>query len=120
MKTPSASTTRIIAIMAVTVCLAVCSVNRLWAGIEPSPFRELIEGVCELDLNRGIEKSLVTKVDGALKKNLADKLVPAINKLEAFNNQVDALRAVHIGDRDAVALIDAAEAIIVLLEDLGR
>ena len=119
MKTPSASTTRIIAIMTMTVCLAVCSVNRLWAGVQPSPFLDLIDQVCGLDLSRGIENSLVTKVDGALKKHEAGKLVPVINKLEAFNNQVDALRAVHIEDRDADALIAAAEDIIESHEDPG-
>jgi len=102
MKTQTASPIRI---MALAVCLAACSVNHLWAGIQPQPFHDLVDQVRELGLDPRIESSLVTKVESALENNLADDILPAINDLETFNREVGSLRGEDISDRDADSLI---------------
>jgi DNA-binding beta-propeller fold protein YncE len=79
----------------------------------------LIGDVVELDLKQGIATSLDAKLQNAIEAidaANADQRQDAVNKLEAFKNAVEAQRGVHIGEGDADDLIDAADAIIALLQ----
>jgi len=71
----------------------------------------LAQQVIDLDLQSGIEISLLAKLDAAQKAN--DSV--AINLLQAFINAVESQRGSKITENDAVALIAAAQQIIDLL-----
>jgi len=71
----------------------------------------LAHQVIDLDLQSGIENSLLAKLDAAQKAN--DSV--AINLLQSFINAVEAQRGNKITEDDAVALIAAAQHIIDLL-----
>ena len=78
----------------------------------------LIEDVIALDLPHGIENSLLAKLESALAKlqdGNPNNDGAAINKLEAFINEVEAQIGNHIPEEDAEMLIDAALDIIDLL-----
>ena len=79
----------------------------------------LIDQVIELDLPNGISNSLESKLKNAHKK-LTDGNPnndgAAINKLNAFINDVEAQRGNHIPEPDADMLIAGAEQIIAVLE----
>jgi hypothetical protein len=80
---------------------------------------KLVQDVRNMNLEKGIENSLVAKLEAALQ--VLDDVnenndVAAINSLEAFINLVEAQRGKQISDTDADALIVAAQQIIDLLE----
>ena len=79
----------------------------------------LIEAVLALNLQSGITNSLDAKLDaviGALDDLILNNDIAAINALQAFINAVEAqLSRGALTAADAEALIDAAQAIIVLL-----
>ena len=77
---------------------------------------ELIVEVESLDLPRGIENSLVSKLEGALDALDRGQDNAAVNQLNAFINQVEAQRGKKISEADADALIAAAQEIIALIE----
>jgi len=79
---------------------------------------DLVLLVEEIDLQQGIERSLDAKLDAALQA--LDDLnenndVSAINKLQAFINEVEAQRDNKISTEQADALVAVAQAIIDLL-----
>ena len=83
------------------------------------------EGICELiklvesfNLQRGIENSLDAKLQNAraaLVAANAGQRQDAINKMQAFINEVEAQRGKWLTDEQADALIDISNAIILLL-----
>ena len=80
--------------------------------------QRLAESVIDLNLQTGIENSLDTKLDAALKaiEDLNENNdVAAVNSLGAFINAVQAQRGNKIPEADADALIAAAQQIIDLL-----
>lgn len=79
---------------------------------------QLVNDVVALNLKQGIENSLDGKLDaalGALDDANENNDVAAIQALEAFINNVEAQRGVHIPDADADELIKAAREIIAFL-----
>ncbi len=81
---------------------------------------DLTENVIDLELQKGIENSLLAKLDTALEKledNNENNDAAAINLLEAFINAVQAQRGKKIPEADADALIATAQQIIDLLSD---
>ena len=80
---------------------------------------QLIQGIASADLPQGTENSLLAKLDGAWKK-LSDTKPnndgAAVNKLEAFVNEVLAQRGKKIPAGDADAWIAAAQSIVEILE----
>lgn len=76
---------------------------------------ELIADVDVLGLMRGIENSLVKKLEGAIKNLEKGNVAGASGKLRAFINQVRAQRGKKIDAADADALIAAAKAILAAL-----
>ncbi|MHC4123294.1 MAG: choice-of-anchor Q domain-containing protein [Planctomycetota bacterium] len=80
----------------------------------------LAEQVMVLELQPGVENSLLTKIDTALQK-LEDKNqnndIAAVNLLKAFINAVESQSGKKIPTEDADALITAAQQIIDLLND---
>ncbi len=80
-------------------------------AFEAGPIVVLGNTVIDLDLPKGIENSLLAKLDAAQKAN--DSV--AINLLQAFIRTVEAQRGKQIPEADADTLIAAAEAIIAML-----
>jgi len=81
---------------------------------------ELLEEVAGLGLPRGIENSLMAKLNaalGALEDENENNDAAAINTLGAFINAVEAQRGKKIPEAEADALIAAAQEIIELLSD---
>lgn len=75
----------------------------------------LIVDVGALDLPRGLANSLEKKLEGAAKKLQEankNREIAAINKLEAFNNQVSAQAGKKIAQSDAAELIVSSNRII--------
>jgi hypothetical protein len=73
-----------------------------------------------LNLQNGIENSLDAKLDAALQALddiNANNDAAAINAINAFINAVDAQRGNKIGEDDADDLIDAANNIIIGLQN---
>ena len=66
-------------------------------------------------LNQGNGNSLIVKAQGAIEMLDKGKLIPAINKLNAFIHQVRAFVPTKLTDEQGQALIDAAEAAIVAI-----
>lgn len=85
-------------------------------SVEPTVLlNTLIDDVAALDLKAGLEKSLVTKLEGALDKledgnPKNDKA--AANKIKAFINAVKAQRGKALTEAEADDLIEAAEDIL--------
>ncbi len=80
----------------------------------------LAQDIIDLDLQPGIENSLLAKLDTALQKLEDDNEnndAAAVNLLEAFINTVEAHRDKKIPEADADALIAAAQEIIDLLSN---
>jgi hypothetical protein len=76
------------------------------------------QNLIDLELQKGIENSLVSKLDTVLKKLEDDNEnndVASINSLESFINAVQAQRGKKISEADADVLIAAAQKIIELL-----
>lgn len=72
----------------------------------------IIESIEEMDLQRGTENSLVSKLESAIESMDKGNDNAAENKLNALINQVEAKRGKKIPDDEADALIDAAQHII--------
>lgn len=77
------------------------------------PFSELINSVKQLELRKGLERSLVKKLKNARRNLAADPplTAEACEKLASFVNQVDAQEGKEIDAADADELIAYAEAI---------
>ena len=73
---------------------------------------DFITFVEDLDLPDGLEESLTSKLDGAISALKKGQDIAAINKLDAFINQVEAQRGKKIAEDDADALVATAEWII--------
>ena len=72
----------------------------------------LITEIVDIDLARGVETSLISKLDNALKSLEKDNDGAAINQLNAFINAVAAQGGKKITDADANSLIEMAQSII--------
>ena len=96
--------------------------RELWAlrVLTPEANIELLgDAVADLELDSGLNDSLTVKLEAALAKlqdGNPNNDAAAIAALEAFINQVQAQRGNKIPEGDADALIDAAQAIIDLLD----
>jgi hypothetical protein len=82
---------------------------------EAGPVVVLATTVIDLDLPKGIENSLVSKLEAAIDSLNRGQDKAARNQLNAFINLVEAQRGKQISDTDADALITAALDIIELL-----
>ena len=79
---------------------------------------ELMVRVMDLNVQRGIMRSLMAKLNAALSALLDPNPkndVSAANVLGAFSNAVEAQKGKKIADRDAEALIALADLLISLL-----
>ena len=74
--------------------------------------QDLTSDIEELELPDGLESSLVSKLDGAISALEKDQDTAAINKLDAFINQVDAQRGKKITEDQADELVATAKWII--------
>lgn len=74
--------------------------------------QNLINDVETLNIQHGIENSLVVKLNAAIQEIQANNNAEAINSLQAFINEVKAQRGKKISESDADILIVAAQAII--------
>ena len=73
----------------------------------------LKEAVAGMDINgRGVKNALTVKLDQALKQLSKDKPAQAVQALNAFINQVNALTGKKLTEEQATELINAAEEII--------
>ena len=72
----------------------------------------LIINIEDLDLSRGLEKSLISKLENALSSFEKGRANAAKNKLNAFINEVDAQRDKKLTDEQADALVIAVQCII--------
>ncbi len=79
-----------------------------------------IKKVTIIHLPRGFENSLTSKLNSALESLKDERPRPAINKLNAFVNQVDALSGKKIPQRDADYLIGDALEIIDTIRSFAR
>jgi hypothetical protein len=70
----------------------------------------------DINLRPGIENSLISKTENALKSFQKGNVQAAINQLEAFINQVEALKGKKISEEDADLLIQYALNIIQQLQ----
>ncbi len=75
----------------------------------------LVDEVETLDLPKGTENSLVSKLENAIDSIQKGQANAAVNKLEAYINQVEAQRGKKITNEQADELIAAAQQIIDLL-----
>lgn len=104
-----------------TIAESAIFVNCLyWAGID-TPIElcaDLIAQVEGLGLPKGIENSLVTKLENAIGSTKKGQAKAAVNKLEAFINAVEAQQGKKIPKDDADALMDAGLAIVAVLESM--
>jgi len=73
---------------------------------------QLVDEVEALDLPAGIENSLVSKLENTIDSIQKGQTKAAVNKLEAFVNEVEAQQGNKIPQGDADDLIEAAQAII--------
>lgn len=78
----------------------------------------LTEDVDEMDIHKGIKKSLTAKLENAQKSIEKGNYQAAINQLEAFINEVEAQRGKKLTDEQADHLISEAQKIIDELEKL--
>ena len=79
---------------------------------------DLVDTVTAMNLQQGIDNSLDAKLDaalGALEDANQNNDASAVNKLQAFINEVEAQRDNKITNEQADELHDAAQAIIDLL-----
>ncbi len=74
--------------------------------------QDLIDYVEALNLPGGIENSLVSKLESAIKSLDRGKVKPAVNQLNAFINEINAQRGKKITDPQADDLIATAQGII--------
>lgn len=74
-----------------TTCIECCEGNAVCEAL--AGLADLRDTVVELVPQRGIANSLVAKVDAATRSVLDQKITPALNQLDAFGHEVDALEA---------------------------
>jgi len=77
----------------------------------------LIEDIGEMDLTQGVENSLVSKLENALKSLEKENNGAAVNQLDAFINAVEAQSSKHIKFEGAEALVEQASDIIDIITD---
>ena len=99
-----------------TVQLRIDDVELYGAMYATVKTQQLIDKIVALELPAGIENSLVSKLENAIDSIQKAQEKAAVNKLEAFINEVEAQRGKKIPEADADALIALAQAIIDLLE----
>ena len=78
--------------------------------LETDPIEELqnlIEDIGEMELHRGMENSLIKKLDHAISSLEIYDLDAAVSSLDSFVNQVEAQRGKKLTEEQADALIDA-------------
>ena len=85
-----------------------------WAGTDTPIERcaDLMTLVLELDLPKGIENSLIVKLENVVKKLENNNTKAAANSLNAFINAVEAQSSKMVALEDAEALIGAAQDVI--------
>jgi len=81
---------------------------------------DLISDIEDMNLPGGTENCLTSKLEAAQKSLENGQCGTAINQLEAFINQVEALRGKKLTEEEADALIAAAEAIIAMIGPCPR
>ena len=90
-----------------------------WENVDPIELLDVLwQEIIDLELEQGIENSLLAKLETALQKLEDDNEnndTAVINILEAFINTVDVLRGINISEEDADCLISAAQTIIDIL-----
>ena len=75
----------------------------------------LRQDVIDLGLQKGIQNSLVKKVDSALQKLAKNKIQTTMNKVNAFIHQVQALSGKKFSKESGDALVSAAQGVLNLL-----
>jgi hypothetical protein len=84
-----------------------------WTIVTPSEAtQELIEDVEALNLERGIENSLIARLNSTIRSLENGNVRAAINSLQAFINTVEAQAGNNIPQEDADKLISSAQSII--------
>jgi hypothetical protein len=89
------------------------------AGEPPEPeevIDDLIKEIEDMGLPKGIENSLISKLENAKAAYLRGSENAAMNLLNAFINQVEALRDKKLTDEEADYLMSLAQIIINLIE----
>lgn len=74
--------------------------------------QELIGAVEDLNLSRGMENSLISKLEAVIKSLDRGRNNAAVNQLGAFINQVEAQSGKKLSDEEADGLIEAAQEVI--------
>ncbi len=75
----------------------------------------LRQDILDLGLQKGIQNSLVKKVDSALKKLAKNQIKTTMNKVNAFIHQVQALSGKKFSTESGDALVAAAQGVLLLL-----
>ncbi|UCE46592.1 MAG: hypothetical protein JSW47_13330 [Phycisphaerales bacterium] len=91
------------------------SLHKVWrVSFAPSEaIEDIIEDIAQdFDLPEGIEDSLVSKLENAIDSLNKGQDNAAVNKLEAFINQVEAQRGKKLTDEEADKLVARVQAII--------
>jgi hypothetical protein len=84
-----------------------------WTIVTPAEAtQELIEDVEALNLERGIENSLIARLDSTIRSLENGNVRAAINSLQSFINTVEAQAGNNIPQEDADRLIASAQSII--------
>jgi hypothetical protein len=83
-----------------------------WQQTPEEAVEEIISETEDLELEEGLENSLVSKLANILKSIDSGNNNAAIKQLEAFINQVEALRGKKLTEDEADALIAAAQEVI--------
>jgi len=91
------------------------SVTIIVTEATPTTFEELIDIIASFELDKGITNSLSSKIDSAADSVEKGNTKPAINKLEAFINEVNAQDGKKLTSVQAQALRAAANLIIIQL-----
>jgi parallel beta-helix repeat protein len=79
-----------------------------WDAVDK--IEDLIEDVEDLNLPKGTENSLLSKLENAIKSINKENYNAAANQLEAFINEVEALKGKKLTDKQADVLMDDAGA----------
>ncbi|MCW4034052.1 MAG: right-handed parallel beta-helix repeat-containing protein [Candidatus Bathyarchaeota archaeon] len=89
-----------------------------WTAPTPEQaIQQLIDDVKAMNLHHGIENSLIKKLEHALSFLEANRTHNAVNKLNAFINQVEAQRGKKITNEQADYLVSEAQKIINLISE---
>ena len=79
--------------------------------ITESQIQTLISYINEIDLPKGIEKSLTSKLESVLNSLNGDNVISAQNKLDAFINEIESQKMKKIPADEASILIETAQMI---------